>query len=160
MFFWLQFAKMVLQLLFKRGKYFRICFLLYLVIILFVCLLWYKPVLPITYSHSLKPSVLFKNSQKSKASSIERGQNEYFLLASGLDLWIDIGGNNSARGRVDNIHMSHDTPYVDDGGRSINVKLHQPSQMFIYPPHKIPIEQCAVTAIATASRGSYDISGA
>ena len=52
--------------------------------------------------------------------------------------------------------MSHDTPYVDDGGRSINVKLHQPSQMFIYPPHKIPIEQCAV-AIATASRGSYTI---
>ena len=52
--------------------------------------------------------------------------------------------------------MSHDTPYVDDGGRSINVKLHQPSQMFIYPPHKIPIEQCAV-AIATASRGSYNI---
>ena len=108
----------------------------------------------------MKPSILFKNSQKSKASSIERGQNEYFLLASGLDLWIDIGGNNSARGRVDNIHMSHDTPYVDDGGRSINVKLHQPSQMFIYPPHKIPIEQCAATAIATASRGSYDISGA
>ena len=56
--------------------------------------------------------------------------------------------------------MSHDTPYVDDGGRSINVKLHQPSQMFIYPPHKIPIEQCAATAIATASRGSYDISEA